>query len=642
MADPRAAVPLGLVTKWYVRRVAGKRPLLSRRLSLLEGAAADKPTDFASVADLEEGAMVQGFVKNTTSAGCFVQLSEAVVARVQIKMLSATFLKEPAKAFPPGKFIAAARVVSVDAANNRAELSLKALGKEGRSAAAGTEGSLTFDMLKVGDVVRGSVKAVADFGVFVRLAHSSIDGLCHISEAREDEPKLKPAKLRGLFHAGDEVRLAKVTKIDAKKKTVSLTFKASKFSAKDRAAADESDSDSSGSESGDENEEGGILMAVDEESSDMSVYDEDMSGESASESESDAESDSDAQNEPAAGGLAAAWDFGGAAPMADGKDDDGGSSSSDDSDSDAGVLKVSSRKRQTKKRAEAEAAEEKLRAQEADALDPNSAPRSVMDFERSLVGEPFKALLYIEFAAFHLDLAEVGEARAVLERGLGRIPDAREGERADVWIALLNLESQHGTAETLEGVFQRALRRADAATMQYAMLGVHERAGRAEEQAALFRKMLGKPANRRTTRLWLAYAGFQLAQAAGTATADVLRQARKSLSAADYAHLMVKVAIMEYSHEAGVVARGRSLFEAAISEYPKRTDVWSVFIDQEVKADAGAAAVRELFMRFSSLKLNARKMKFVYTKWLEWEGAVGGDVEGVKERARAFVAQHDA
>jgi rRNA biogenesis protein RRP5 len=42
-----------------------------------------------------------------------------------------------------------------------------------------------------------------------------------------------------------------------------------------------------------------------------------------------------------------------------------------------------------------------------------------------------------------------------------------------------------------------------------------------------------------------------------------------------------KFAQMEFKH--GEVERGRTLFEGIMSNFPKRLDLWSVYIDMEIR-----------------------------------------------------------
>ena len=52
-----------------------------------------------------------------------------------------------------------------------------------------------------------------------------------------------------------------------------------------------------------------------------------------------------------------------------------------------------------------------------------------------------------------------------------------------------------------------------------------------------------------------------------------------------------KFALMEFKY--GEPERGRSLFESILSSHPKRSDIWSMFIDQELKLN-NTVAIRYL------------------------------------------------
>ncbi len=104
------------------------------------------------------------------------------------------------------------------------------------------------------------------------------------------------------------------------------------------------------------------------------------------------------------------------------------------------------------------------------------------------------------------------------------------------------------------------------------------------------------------------------------------------------AQVITGAALLEF--RSGSAERGRSVLEGVLRNYPKRVDLWSVYIDQEVK-QGDEQRTRALFERATSLPLAARKVKFLFKRWLQWEKAQGGAarVEHVKERALAFVQQ---
>lgn len=46
---------------------------------------------------------------------------------------------------------------------------------------------------------------------------------------------------------------------------------------------------------------------------------------------------------------------------------------------------------------------------------------------------------------------------------------------------------------------------------------------------------------------------------------------------------IVKFAQLEFKH--GEAERGRTILEGVMSNYPKRLDLWNVYLDMEIKAD---------------------------------------------------------
>lgn len=97
------------------------------------------------------------------------------------------------------------------------------------------------------------------------------------------------------------------------------------------------------------------------------------------------------------------------------------------------------------------------------------------------------------------------------------------------------------------------------------------------------------------------------------------------------------IALLEFKH--GEAERGKTLFEGLVDRYPKRLDLWNVYVDQLVKTgDVGA--VRAVVDRTLGMKLTTKRAKFVFKKWLAMEQKIG-DQKGqdrAKEKAREWVA----
>lgn len=92
----------------------------------------------------------------------------------------------------------------------------------------------------------------------------------------------------------------------------------------------------------------------------------------------------------------------------------------------------------------------------------------------------------------------------------------------------------------------------------------------------------------------------------------------------------------------GEPERGRTIFESVVSTYPKRLDIWSIYLDMEKGSKARPGdpeRVRRLFERMTSLQLSSKRARDLFKRWLEYEKEVGGssEVDHVKQKAQAFV-----
>lgn len=94
----------------------------------------------------------------------------------------------------------------------------------------------------------------------------------------------------------------------------------------------------------------------------------------------------------------------------------------------------------------------------------------------------------------------------------------------------------------------------------------------------------------------------------------------------------IKFAVHEFKH--GSPERGRTVFESLLSAYPKRLDVWNVYIDQETALGAHDA-VRRLFDRVTSQKLSTKKARSFFKKLMAFEKKFGD--ESTQQRAQAAV-----
>lgn len=106
----------------------------------------------------------------------------------------------------------------------------------------------------------------------------------------------------------------------------------------------------------------------------------------------------------------------------------------------------------------------------------------------------------------------------------------------------------------------------------------------------------------------------------------------KSLDKSKHVETIEKMALLEFKH--GDAERGKTLFEGLVDRFPKRLDLWGVYIDQVAKV-GDIQGVRGLMDRALEQKLTSKKAKFLFKKWLTIEQRIGDAAGQDKAKARA-------
>ena len=158
------------------------------------------------------GSRVQGKVVGLTDYGAFVELDKGVEGLVHISEMSwAKKVSHPSKVVQVGETVETV-VLNIDRNRHRISLGLKQV--------MPNPWLLLKEKYTIGSVIKGSVRNVTDFGVFVGV-EEGIDGLVHISDLDWAKKVKHPSEL---YKKGDSVE-AKVLGIDVENERFSLGIK---------------------------------------------------------------------------------------------------------------------------------------------------------------------------------------------------------------------------------------------------------------------------------------------------------------------------------------------------------------------------------------------------------------------------------
>ncbi len=183
-----------------------KRRYIGDRKQLLTAKRAELQKEL--FANLKEGDIVEGAVKNVTDFGAFIDLG-GVDGLLHISEMSWGRVENPKKVFEVGKKV---KVLVKEIAGNKVALSLKFDDENPWKDAA--------SKYAVGNTVTGKVARMADFGAFIEL-ETGVDALLHVSQISKEHIE-KPADV---LKIGDEVT-AKVVDFNEADKKISLSVKA--------------------------------------------------------------------------------------------------------------------------------------------------------------------------------------------------------------------------------------------------------------------------------------------------------------------------------------------------------------------------------------------------------------------------------
>ncbi|RME26962.1 MAG: 30S ribosomal protein S1 [Deltaproteobacteria bacterium] len=158
------------------------------------------------------GAIVRGRVVSMPDYGVFVELEDGIEGLVHIsEMTWNKRVKHPSKLVKMGDIVEA-KVLGVDVENKRISLGMKQLEPN--------PWDIVEQKYPIGSIVRGKVRNITDFGVFVGI-EEGIDGLIHISDLSWSQRIRHPSEM---FQKGDEVE-ARVKNIDRENERFSLSLK---------------------------------------------------------------------------------------------------------------------------------------------------------------------------------------------------------------------------------------------------------------------------------------------------------------------------------------------------------------------------------------------------------------------------------
>lgn len=163
-------------------------------------------------AKFEVGSKTKGAIVSLTDYGAFVELEDGIEGLIHISEMSwSKRVRHPSKVVSIGDEVEVV-VLAIDQEQRRISLGMKQMEPN--------PWEIILEKYHVGDVIRGKIRNITDFGVFIGV-EEGIDGLIHISDISWTDRIKHPADV---FKKGDDVE-AKILAIDIEGEKFSLGIK---------------------------------------------------------------------------------------------------------------------------------------------------------------------------------------------------------------------------------------------------------------------------------------------------------------------------------------------------------------------------------------------------------------------------------
>jgi len=592
---------------------------------------------------VQKGKCVVGRIINKTSnkGGLFIQLPGMKAGVAHITELNDVYNEKMLDGYEDDDFV---DCVILNINKKKIDLSLRQSRINKKDCSEGEDRFIDgYDDMKEGDILRGYVKSCTKVGVFVTLA-PGIDARVQIKNLSQFFVK----EFQSRFTPGTLVK-GKILKIDPSTNHIDFSLRGKDVGEADLFPAPERKRENTGNEDGVSPSKKIKLADNDDDDSDdedvMEIEDGDVEDKSSDEMESsDEENDETSTTMESAKGniegkkpkvlkLSSKFDWMMESEIT--RDQDGSCSSDENDENEDEESKTSSNKlSKRQKKAAKKAEEDSIRKAELTLLDTDREVESMDDFERLILGSPNSSIIWIQYMAFHLHSSEVDKARKVAQRALKAISFREEQEKFNVWVALLNLQAVYGTKGELEKTFRDAVKVNEPKKVYMKMVDIYVKDEKFQEEAeSLYQEMLKK--FKSSKAVWISYGWYLMKKGDAEGARNLLTRSMKSLPQRKYIDTMVKFAMFEYKF--GEAQRGSTVFETVLKHYPKRSDLWSIYIDMTIKQQ-DLEQVRNIFERVTTLALSSKKMQFFFKRYIQFEEQHGtaATIKTVRNKAMEY------
>lgn len=261
---------------------------------------------------------------------------------------------------------------------------------------------------------------------------------------------------------------------------------------------------------------------------------------------------------------------------------------------------------------------------------------SVEFYEKQILSEPNNSIYWIQYAAYILDKLGLPAARKIFERAITTINISLVKEKLNVWVAYMNLENTYGDSNTFKSVVEKALLVNDKKTVYKHLISIYKLNGKFDLAYEVYKIILKSFFS--DFNIWKNYMEFlfEVDQEKNRQTNPSLRskfeslfpepkdgmsKALQVLGKNKHVDLLVFFGGLQYKYE--YLEEARNTYESILRNFPKRSDIWIVYLDKEIKHGKNLSKVRSTFEKALNVDFKIKILKTLIKKYLEFEKEFG-------------------
>ena len=264
-------------------------------------------------------------------------------------------------------------------------------------------------------------------------------------------------------------------------------------------------------------------------------------------------------------------------------------------------------------------------------------------YEKLILSDHDNSLFWIQYASYILENLGLESARKIFERAIKIIDISKQQEKLNIWIAYINLENIYGNENSLKSIVERALEVNDKKQIYLQLIRIYTNSKKYIIAYEIYKICIKDYFN--DFEIWKKYLEFLFEinyriklQNKGEIpdTKNGLRKAMQVLSEKKQLDITIYYAQLLYAFD--IIEEGRNTFDNILKEYPKRKDIWFVYIDKEIKYGKNIEKIRKIFERMFDIKFKLSALKSIFKKYLEFEQLNGDNaLENAKNKVQEIM-----